>query len=68
VSLPVEDLGRLLGGEVLLALHGLALATLAVTFAAVLLGVPFARAMSPSTSHYNLTQEKKTFDGLMRQR
>ena len=69
VSSAVEDLGRLLGGEVLLALHGLALATLAVTLATVLLRVVLlcARAMSPSTSHYNLTQDKRLFDGLMRQ-
>lgn len=62
VAPAVEDLGRLLGGEVLLALHSLTLATLAVTLGAVLicvlLGVP-ARAVSSGTSHYNLTQDKK---------
>jgi len=64
----VEDLRRLLGGEVLLALHGLALATLAVTLGAVLPAVLLcARAMSPSTSHYKLTQDKKLSISLMGQ-
>ena len=60
VTTAVEDLGRLLGGEVLPAFHGLALATLAVSLATVLLGVLLgvllcARAVSPGTSHYSLT-------------
>ena len=62
MTLTIEELAGLLGGEVLTALHGLALLSLlriaAMLLAVVLLAVMLPTSMLTSISHYTITQEK----------
>ena len=61
MTLTIEELTGLLGGEVLTTLHGLALLSLlrvaTMLLSVVLLAVMLPASMLTSVSHYNITQD-----------
>ena len=64
MSLTIEELAGLLGGEVLASLHGLALLSLlrvaTMLLSVMLLAVMLPASMLTSVSHYNITQDKSS--------